>query len=83
VNALDFEYNNTPTLYFLFNPFNASILGKVLDKITVSSQSETWFVYMNPLYVKPFQERGINQVKAYTTRFYTEALVFKLEKKMP
>lgn len=76
-NALDYIYANKPTVYFLFNPFNESVLEKVLDRISEQSSSETWFIYMNPLFPGPFERRGIQLAKKIKTRFYTEALVFR------
>ena len=76
-NALDYKYKNTPTIYFLFNPFSKDVLEKVLDRILSLSSRETWFIYMNPLYPQAFDRVEIECVKAFKTRFYTEALVFK------
>lgn len=78
VNALEYEYKNKPTIYFLFNPFNEEIMKKVLNRIVALSSSETWFVYMNPLYPKPFKEKGIPCIKEIKTRFYKEAFIFRM-----
>ncbi len=78
-NALDYEYKNKPTVYFLFNPFNEDVLEKVLDKILLSCSSGTWFIYMNPLYPAPFKKGGMEQVRKFKTRFYMEALVFRVK----
>jgi len=77
-NALDVNYSDHPTLYFLFNPFNEEILNGVLEKILASTKSETWFVYMNPLFKKPFQKNNIQVVKTLKTGLYTEALIYRL-----
>jgi SAM-dependent methyltransferase len=76
-NALDYEYKNRPTLYFLFNPFSEEILERVVERILASTHSETWFVYMNPLYPLPFKKKKMEQVREFKTGFYTEALVFR------
>jgi len=78
VNALDYSYKNAKTLYFLFNPFNEEVLRKVIQKIKKESFSETWFIYMNPLYPKPFDEAGLVLVKNFKTHFYTEAQVYRM-----
>jgi len=78
-NALDYCYEDEPTVYFLFNPFNESVLGKVLDKIRYSTTSETWIIYMNPMYPRPFEQRGISCFKEIKTRFYKEAFIYKIE----
>lgn len=80
-NALDFEYGNIPVLYFLFNPFNAVILKKVLEKIRATSTQETWFIYMNPLYKDVFKDTGIQEVKRLKSGLYTEAIIYKISGK--
>jgi SAM-dependent methyltransferase len=80
-NALDYAYKNKPAVYFLFNPFNEAILRKVLETIIQSTQSETWFVYMNPLFPKPFAEHKIPIIKEYKTGRYKEVIVFALNKR--
>lgn len=78
INALKYEYKNKATVYFLFNPFNEEILRKVLGRICTRTSSETWFVYMNPLYQKPFQEKHIEQMQKIKTGFYTEAIIYRM-----
>jgi len=79
-NALNFDYKNLPTLYFLFNPFSEAVLRKVLEKIVRSTTSETWFVYMNPQFMNPFSEQRIEKVKEFKTGKYLEAVVYKLNR---
>lgn len=76
-NAVEYDYKNVRTVYFLFNPFNEEILSKVVKKIKAESSAETWFIYMNPLYPGPFENEGMTLVKKFKTRFYTEASVYK------
>ena len=78
-NALEFNYKNELTVYFLFNPFNAEVLKKVLEKISASTTSETYFVYMNPKHAEVFKTVNIKLVTEFKTNKYLEALVFKLE----
>lgn len=77
-NALEYPYEGVPMLYFLFNPFNEAVLEDVLERICLSTDSETWFVYMNPQYTKPFKIRQMELVREFKTKRYTEALVYKL-----
>lgn len=77
-NALTYRYKDKSTVYFLFNPFNEEILRRVLDKICQLTSSETWFIYMNPLYRKPFEEKQIEQVQNIKTGFYTEAVIYRM-----
>jgi SAM-dependent methyltransferase len=78
-NALEYDYQNKPSVYFFFNPFHEEIIRKVLERILAATTSETWFVYMNPMYPLPFSERNMRLVKKIKTNFYTEALVFKVD----
>lgn len=78
-NALEYAYRNKPSVYFLFNPFSEKIMEEVLESIVRSTLSETWFVYMNPQYPGPFRRKEIEEVKKFKTRFYTEAVLFRLK----
>ena len=78
-NALEYNYKNTPTVYFLFNPFNEAVLKKVLERIIASTTSETWFVYMNPKYAKTFGRDKFEVIQELKTRRYLEAIIFKLK----
>lgn len=77
-NALTYGYKDRATVYFLFNPFNEEILRRVLDRICQLTSSETWFVYMNPLYPKPFEEKQMEQIQKIKTGFYTEAVIYRM-----
>ncbi len=79
INALEYTYGNKPTVYFLFNPFNETILDKVLTRILTSNKKEAIFIYMNPLYRKPFESRGLQLLHKVKTRWYTEALIYRRE----
>lgn len=79
VNALEYNYKNTATVYFLFNPFNEEVLKKVLTKIISSTTSETWFVYMNPKYKAAFTKDKFEVVKELKTKRYLEAMVYHLK----
>jgi SAM-dependent methyltransferase len=78
VNALNFQYQDEPAIYFLFNPFSGVVLKEVLLKILQSTKSETYFIYMNPKYAAVFAELGLKKARVYKTRFYTEAIVYHL-----
>lgn len=79
VNALEYNYKNEPTVYFLFNPFNELVLKNVLSKITEQTQSETWFVYMNPLYSNAFYFEKFEIITELKTKRYLEAIIYKLK----
>lgn len=79
INALDHNYKNVPTVYFFFNPFNEEVLKKVLEKITTSTNSETWFVYMNPRYAQVFTKEKFELVHELKTKRYLEAVIYRLK----
>lgn len=79
INALQYHYLNQPTVYFLFNPFNETILKKVLDNIISSTTSEIWFVYMNPLFLEPFKHEKIELVTELKTNNYLEAMIYRIK----
>ncbi len=80
VNALEYNYKNTPTVYFLFNPFSEDVLKKVLERIISQTNSETWFVYMNPKYKAAFTKDKFEILHEIKTKRYLEAVVYKLNK---
>ena len=78
-NALSFDYNNEPTVYFMFNPFSEDILEGVLERILNTNTSETYFVYMNPKHVEAFDKKQFELIFEIKTRWYVEAMVYKLK----
>lgn len=80
-NALEASYENSRCVYFLFNPFNRSVLEQVLRRIQSGTQEDTWFIYMNPLFREAFQSPAFEHISTFKTRFYTEAMVFRLRPK--
>ncbi len=79
VNAMDYNYKNESTIYFLFNPFNELVLKNVLSKIMGQTQSETLFVYMNPVYSKTFAPEKFEIIYEIKTKRYLEAIIYKLK----
>lgn len=79
-NALEYKYENEPTVCFLFNPFNEEVLKKVLQRIINSTSSETWFVYMNPKYLEAFTLDKFEIVKELKTKRYLEAIVYRIKR---
>jgi hypothetical protein len=75
-NAINYQYDGVPTVYFLFNPFDQQVLSQVLENILAAGTNETWFIYMNPLYPRPFAELQIPLVKTVKTGLYTEAFIY-------
>lgn len=80
INAINYNYKNQPAVYFLFNPFNGSVLKKVLDKIVESTKEETWFVYMNPNYLEAFSPDVFEVIYEIKTQKYLEAMVYKIKR---
>ena len=79
-NALTYNYINEPSVYFLFNPFNSNVLMRVLEKIRASTKSETWFIYMNPLFRQNFENQNSQLVAEIKTSHYLEAVIYKWPK---
>lgn len=79
LNALNYNYENEPAIYFLFNPFTGNVLKEVLLRIMQQTKSDTYFIYMNPKYASVFAELGVRKSRVYKTRFYTEAIIYHLQ----
>jgi SAM-dependent methyltransferase len=77
-NALEYNYKNEPTVYFLFNPFNEEVLTTVINKIVSGTSSETWIIYMNPRFLSPFKNDNFELVVEIKTKRYLEAMIYKL-----
>ncbi len=78
-NALEYNYENKPMVYFLFNPFNEEVLKKVLKRIINSTTSETWLVYMNPKYKEAFTKEKFEVIEELKTKRYLEAVIYKIK----
>ncbi len=51
-NVLEYTFENQPAVYFLFNPFNAEVMNRFLERVLSSNKQTCYFVYMNPLFSK-------------------------------
>lgn len=89
-NALEYDYPSAPAVYFFFNPFNEEVMRKVLDRIIgknegqnssprshSASHYETWFIYLNPQYPEPFENKNLRKVRVLKTGRYVEGVVYK------
>lgn len=75
-NALSYNFPDTPTVYFLFNPFSAVVLKQVVTRILSGTTAETWFIYMNPLFRTVFDEVGLVCRAEVKTNKYLEAVIY-------
>lgn len=59
-DAVKFEMYEEYNVFFLFNPFSAPIMEKVVDKlISVSRKKQITVIYHNPVYIKLFEKGGL------------------------
>ena len=79
-NALDFKFEDKPTVFFMFNPFNSEVLEKVLQRIENQTSCENLLIYMNPLFENVFQRKGVKELKRVRTGFYTEAIIYSMRR---
>ncbi len=77
-NALNYFFEDKKAIYFLFNPFNALVLGEFLDRVFTFNKQECYFVYMNPLHKKVFIQKGIREQTRIKSFLYTEAIIYHL-----
>lgn len=77
-NALEHEYKDVPSVYFLFNPFDSETLGKFIDRVCSKNKREKFFVYMNPVYREEFNKRNILPARTVKTFLYTEAILYRV-----
>lgn len=62
-DATTFDYPDTPTLYFLFNPFDTYILNIVLDKILKDNHQDNIVIYVNPIRSHVLEKKGFQCFK--------------------
>lgn len=77
-NVLDYSYEDQPSVFFLFNPFNAEVLSKFIDKVLQTNHQECYFVYMNPVHSSVFTQKNIPVWRVIRSFLYTEALIYHL-----
>lgn len=76
-DAREYAYGQEPTLYFLFNPFDAAVLERCLHQIEKAKVMGNVFVYMNPIHREVFLRCGYEAIETLLTGFYVEAIVFR------
>lgn len=78
-DVLAYDFENHQAVYFLFNPFDAGVLSRFIDRVNSSNQHECFVVYMNPIYSEVFTQKKIPVYRVIKTGFYTEAEVYRLK----
>lgn len=81
-NVLEYTFENQPSVYFLFNPFNAEVMKGFIDSALSSNKQECYIVYMNPLFSKVFKNKGIQVQKIIRSFLYTEAIIYRVPKRL-
>lgn len=79
-NVLEYTFENQASVYFLFNPFNAEVMKGFVDRVLSSNKQDCYFVYMNPLFSKVFEKKGIQVHKVIRSFLYTEAIIYRVPK---
>jgi SAM-dependent methyltransferase len=77
-NVLEYTFENQSSVYFLFNPFNAEVMKGFVDRVLSSNKQGCYFVYMNPLFSKVFENKGIQVHKVIRSFLYTEAIIYRV-----
>jgi len=60
-DVIDYTINSDENIFFMFNPFDAEVLSKVLDNIIRSLSMHTrsiWIIYRNPVFAKVIETHG-------------------------
>jgi SAM-dependent methyltransferase len=60
-DVTDYTINPDENVFFMFNPFDAAILGKVLSNITTSLQNKPrniWIIYHHPKCAEVIEQQG-------------------------
>ncbi len=75
-NAIQFQYDNQPTIYFLFNPFGKEVLLEAVKRINEQNKEAKKFIYLNPKHKEVFEDLGLRKEKEIQTNKYLEAIIY-------
>ena len=75
-DASQYSYPKEGQVYFLFNPFDEKVLEHCLLRIKECGTERNYFLYMNPVHKKVFDNLGYIALQRITTGFYTEAILY-------
>ena len=73
VDAVDYRVRDDDAVFYFFNPFDETVLARVLDNIAHSlaaAPRDVWLIYHNPLWKHVIERRLM--VKEVTTHRYAE-----------
>ena len=76
-DATNFKKYGEYNVFYFFNPFNAEIMGKVIDRITDENVKKKWMILHNPVCADVIEAHGgkeihrlYDKVKSYETVIY-------------
>jgi SAM-dependent methyltransferase len=75
-DATQYSYPKEGQVYFLFNPFDETVLERCLLRIKDCGTERNYFLYMNPVHMQVFDNLGFIALQRITTGFYTEAILY-------
>jgi 16S rRNA G966 N2-methylase RsmD len=75
-DATEYSYPKEAQVYFLFNPFDETVLERTLLRIKECATERNYFLYMNPVHKRVFDNLGYIALQRITTGFYTEAILY-------
>ena len=81
-DVLNYTFENQASVYFLFNPFHADVMNGFIDKVLLTNKHACYFVYMNPIYSNVFTQRKIPIQKTIKSFLYTEAIIYRVPKRV-
>ncbi len=71
-DAREFAVPADVTVFYMANPFDALVMGRVLDNIAASVRSvprKCYIIYANPIHERSLIERGFDKIDVPATDF--------------
>jgi len=77
-NVLEYRFEDQPSVYFLFNPFNAEVMEGFIENVLNTNKHECYMIYMNPLFSRVFTQKNIRVYRTIRSFLYKEAIIYHL-----
>ena len=80
VNAVNYTIEDDTNVFFLFNPFDETIMLKVVKKILQSLKDNEriiYVVYINPIYKEIFLSAGFEEIFYFEKLYYIQASILQ------
>lgn len=80
-DAAAFKHYGEYNVFYFFNPFDANIMEKVIDRIVAQQRENSWIILHNPVSAETVEKHGAKEItRLYDRTKSYETIIYKLEK---